>query len=146
MLYYRLKRSEYNKVSEFINFISGEVTYSMTPLSAPFYIDTNSGVIRVKASLDRETIDTYSLTVTASDRDPNIADKKSSTVNVTVTLTDVNDNDPVFSPDHYKVTTKEKQLLFSCLNLASSYTLEFSVGRKRCVRLEHSDDVSPACL
>lgn len=146
MLYYRLKRSEYNKVSEFINFISGEVTYSMTPLSAPFYIDTNSGVIRVKASLDRETIDTYSLTVTASDRDPNIADIKSSTVNVTVTLTDVNDNDPVFSPDHYKVTTKEKQLLFSCLNLASSCTLEFSVGRKRCVRLEHSDDVSPVCL
>ena len=146
MLYYRLKRSEYNKVSEFINFISGEATYSMTPLSAPFYIDTNSGVIRVKASLDRETIDTYLLTVTASDRDPNIADIKSSTVNVTVTLTDVNDNDPVFSPDHYKVTTKEKQLLFSCLNLASSCTLEFSVGRKRCVRLEHSDDVSPACL
>ena len=115
----------------------------MTPLSAPFYVDTNSGVIRVEASLDRETIDTYSLTVTASDRDPNIADIKSSTVNVTVTLTDVNDNDPVFFPDHYKVTTKEKQLLFSCLNLASSCTLEFSVGRKRCVRLEHSDDVSP---
>ena len=86
-----------------LNFISGEVTYSMTPLSAPFYIDTNSGIIRVKTSLDRENVDTYALTVTASDRDPNMADIKSSSVNVTVTLTDVNDNDPVFSPDHYKV-------------------------------------------
>lgn len=78
----------------------------MIPLSAPFYIDTNSGVIRVKTSLDRENVDTYTLTVTASDRDPNIADIKTSSVNVTVTLTDVNDNDPVFSPDHYKVRRK----------------------------------------
>ena len=88
----------------FVDFISGEVTYSMTPLSAPFYIDTNSGVIRVKTSLDREDVDTYTLTVTASDRDPNIADIKTASVNITATVTDVNDNDPVFSPDHYKVT------------------------------------------
>ena len=75
----------------------------MTPLSAPFYIDTTSGVIRVKTSLDRESVDNYTLTVTATDRDPNIADRKSSSVNVTMTLTDANDNEPVFSPDHYKV-------------------------------------------
>ena len=75
----------------------------MTPSSAPFYIDTSSGVIRVKTSLDRESVDNYTLTVTASDRDPNIADVKSSSVNVIISLNDINDNDPVFSPDHYKV-------------------------------------------
>ena len=75
----------------------------MRPSSAPFYIDTSSGVIRVKTSLDRESVDNYTLTVTASDRDPNIADVKSSSVNLTISLNDVNDNDPVFSPDHYKV-------------------------------------------
>jgi len=95
---------DYTSIVMFLDFISGEVTYSLTPLSAPFYIDTNSGVIRVKASLDREDVDTYALTVTASDRDPNIADIKTASVNITVTVTDVNDNDPVFSPDHYKVT------------------------------------------
>ena len=78
----------------------------MTPSSAPFYIDTSSGVIRVKTSLDRESVDNYTLTVTVSDRDPNIADVKSSSVNVTISLNDINDNDPVFSPDHYKVTIK----------------------------------------
>ena len=105
----------------FVDFISGEVTYSMTPLSVPFYIDANSGVIRVKTSLDREDIDTHSLTVTASDRDPNIADIKTTSVNITITVTDVNDNDPVFFPDHYKVTnhsTEERYSLFSCLNVA----------------------------
>ena len=75
----------------------------MTPSSAPFYIDTSSGVIRVKTSLDRESVDNYTLTVTASDRDPNIADVKSSSVNLTISLNDINDNDPVFSPDYYKV-------------------------------------------
>ena len=67
-------------------------------------MDTSSGVIRVKTSLDRESVDNYTLTVTASDRDPNIADVKSSSVNLTISLNDINDNDPVFSPDHYKVT------------------------------------------
>ena len=61
-------------------------------------------MIRVKTSLDRESVDNYTLTVTASDRDPNIADVKSSSVNSTISLNDINDNDPVFSPDHYKVT------------------------------------------
>ena len=73
------------------------------PLSAPFYIDAISGVIRVKTSLDRESADNYTLTVTASDRDPNTADRKSSSVNITLSLIDANDNEPVFSPDHYKV-------------------------------------------
>lgn len=80
----------------------------MTPLSAPFYIDSISGVIRVKKSLDRESVDNYTLVVTATDKDPNIADIKSSSVNVTVTINDVNDNDPVFSPDHYKVRRHDK--------------------------------------
>lgn len=61
-------------------------------------------MIRVKTSLDRESVDNYTLTVTATDRDPNIADVKSSSVNLTISLNDINDNDPVFSPDHYKVT------------------------------------------
>ena len=61
-------------------------------------------MIRVKTSLDRESVDNYTLTVTAGDRDPNIADVKSSSVNLTISLNDINDNDPVFSPDHYKVT------------------------------------------
>ena len=92
----------------------------MTPLSAPFYIDTISGVIRVKTSLDRESVDNYTLTVTATDRDPNIGDRKSSSVNVTITLTDANDNEPVFSPDHYKVRLNpltpniKEQILLSC--------------------------------
>lgn len=60
-------------------------------------------MIRVKTSLDRESVDNYTLTVTVSDRDPNIADVKSSSVNLTISLNDINDNDPVFSPDHYKV-------------------------------------------
>ena len=86
------------------NLNAGEVSYTLTPSSAPFYIDTSSGVIRVKTSLDRESVDNYTLTVTASDRDPNIADVKSSSVNLTISLNDINDNDPVFSLDHYKVT------------------------------------------
>ena len=75
----------------------------MTPLSDPFYVDSWSGIIRIRESLDRETTVVYNLVVTAQDRDPNGANAKSATVNVTLTVTDINDNDPMFSPSHYKV-------------------------------------------
>ena len=75
----------------------------MTPLSDPFYVDSWSGIIRIRESLDRETTVVYNLVVTAQDRDPNGANAKSATANVTLTVTDINDNDPMFSPSHYKV-------------------------------------------
>ncbi|XP_071001748.1 protocadherin gamma-B5-like, partial [Oncorhynchus clarkii lewisi] len=59
-----------------------------------FSIDPRSGEIIVRATLDREEITHYSLTVQAADEgDPPL----STAVQVTLTVSDVNDNPPVFS-------------------------------------------------
>ena len=64
--------------------------------------------------LDRETTDMFTLTVTAQD-----AGTPSLSVNVTVyiNVSDVNDNTPRFSQEHYTVSLVENEEAMNFLNL-----------------------------
>ncbi|KAJ8254969.1 hypothetical protein GJAV_G00199440 [Gymnothorax javanicus] len=69
-----------------------------------FSIDPRSGEIRVSRSLDREEVTHYSLTVQAADSGhPPL----STAVQVTVTVSDVNDNPPLFSKVNHSVGLQE---------------------------------------
>ncbi|TKS89597.1 Protocadherin-15 Precursor [Collichthys lucidus] len=59
-----------------------------------FALQQNSGYLVLDKPLDRESVDAYTLVVTASDGHPD----GTSTAVVNVAVTDVNDNDPVFDP------------------------------------------------
>ena len=79
---------------------NGEVSYSLTSdtSSLPFSVDPSTGAVTTIATLDREQIDFYTITVTASD---NGTLSRSSSFIVNVTVTDVNDNAPVFQGEPY---------------------------------------------
>ncbi|XP_044219548.1 protocadherin Fat 2 isoform X3 [Thunnus albacares] len=69
-----------------------------------FSIHPRNGEISVRTALDREEIPHYSLTVQAADEgDPPL----SSAVLITVTVTDVNDNPPVFSQINHSLLLQE---------------------------------------
>lgn len=72
-----------------------------------FRINLSSGEIFIHAPLDRETTSTYQLTIKASDRPTYTANQRSSVTFVNVTLTDVNDNKPVFKSGSYYAAVKE---------------------------------------
>ncbi|XP_030622122.1 protocadherin Fat 2 [Chanos chanos] len=75
-----------------------------------FSIDPRSGQIRVRSMLDREEIPHYSLTVQATDGgDPPL----STAVQVTVTVSDVNDNPPVFSQINHSLVLQEGEAVGS---------------------------------
>ncbi|XP_034563499.1 protocadherin-15-like isoform X4 [Notolabrus celidotus] len=57
-----------------------------------FALQQNSGYLVLDKPLDRESLDYYTLVVTASDGHP----EGTSTVTVNIVVTDVNDNDPLF--------------------------------------------------
>lgn len=61
-----------------------------------FGINSNSGVIHTLRSIDRETIDTFRLTVVATDQAKMPAKRLTAEKLVTVIVEDVNDNEPVF--------------------------------------------------
>uniref|UniRef100_W5U6J6 Protocadherin Fat 2 n=1 Tax=Ictalurus punctatus TaxID=7998 RepID=W5U6J6_ICTPU len=77
-----------------------------------FSIDPQSGHIKVRFMLDREEIAHYSLTVQAADEgQPPL----SSAVQVTVTLSDVNDNPPVFSQTSHNLVLQEEESVGSSI-------------------------------
>uniref|UniRef100_A0A5F8HC53 Cadherin EGF LAG seven-pass G-type receptor 2 n=1 Tax=Monodelphis domestica TaxID=13616 RepID=A0A5F8HC53_MONDO len=71
-----------------------------------FEIDPRSGVIRTRGPVDRETVESYQLTVEASDqgRDPG---PRSATAAVCLSVEDDNDNAPQFSEKRYVVQVRE---------------------------------------
>ncbi|XP_059530723.1 cadherin EGF LAG seven-pass G-type receptor 2 isoform X1 [Myotis daubentonii] len=71
-----------------------------------FEIDPRSGVIRTRGPVDREEVESYQLTVEASDqgRDPG---PRSATASVFLSVEDDNDNAPQFSEKRYVVQVRE---------------------------------------
>ena len=69
-----------------------------------FEIDPHSGSIRTVKSLDRESVETYLLTVAATD---NGSPPQTGNANVVIRLSDVNDNPPVLDDFNQLVTIRE---------------------------------------
>lgn len=75
----------------------GNIEYSFKTPNDQFTIDSSSGIITSKFSIDREATPTFNdLVVIATDT------MKSSTVNVSITVIDINDNPPLFQNSLYQ--------------------------------------------
>jgi hypothetical protein len=80
------------------------LTFSITSgnIADTFRINETNGVLTTNAGLDRETIPTYKLRVTVKD-----SGGQSSSRNLTIIVTDENDNEPRFDPPSYSVNVTE---------------------------------------
>ena len=72
----------------------GTIGYSTDSNTDVFSLDSATGDLVLLTSLDRETLDTYTLTIEVSDNDNKGEGPKTSTTTVTLSITDVNDNSP----------------------------------------------------
>uniref|UniRef100_A0A3B4H5K7 Protocadherin Fat 3-like n=1 Tax=Pundamilia nyererei TaxID=303518 RepID=A0A3B4H5K7_9CICH len=96
---------------------NGQVTYSLGPLffSGPvsttsvFAIDSKTGWITTVSQMDHEACSSYSFEVVASDLAELLP--LSSTTVVTITVSDVNDNPPLFERELYRGAVKESDPL-----------------------------------
>ncbi|KAI4815010.1 hypothetical protein KUCAC02_005177 [Chaenocephalus aceratus] len=84
---------------------NGEVLYYLNNTSSGiFIIDNRSGKIYLDEALDREQVDTMTITVTVTDKG---SPRMATTGNVTVHVEDVNDHDPKFSQRTFSLTVRE---------------------------------------
>jgi len=88
---------------------NARVTYRISSGDGGGSLDVHpsTGWVYVKGPLDRETQDTYELTVVASDNGS--PGPLAATVVVVVTVADVNDNDPEFDREHYEFHVEENR-------------------------------------
>ncbi|XP_059167708.1 cadherin-23-like [Physella acuta] len=87
----------------------GTVIYSIVAgdTQQQFAVDESTGVIEVVSSLDREAKATYTLTLRAKDDESGSGNEKSADATVYLTITDVNDNSPLFNPSVYTINVLE---------------------------------------
>ena len=87
---------------------NGVVMYSIATgdpnTSLPFAIDSSTGVVTTIDTLDRETVDYYIFEIVASDNGTVV---QSSSIEIIVDVTDINDNPPVFQNTPYMETIPE---------------------------------------
>ncbi|XP_063532868.1 cadherin-related tumor suppressor [Cydia strobilella] len=89
---------------------NAELTFSLSSAQSDFRIDTRNGFIKTMKSFDRESLvhntgqNYITLTVTVTD---NGKQRLSDSVRVTIYITDVNDNSPMFVRTPYKVEVSE---------------------------------------
>eukprot|EP00118_Oscarella_pearsei_P019174 m.202185 g.202185 ORF g.202185 m.202185 type:complete len:4095 (+) comp39606_c0_seq6:120-12404(+) len=117
----------------------GEVVYEIA-VGPPnqFKIDPTTGIVRTgSATLDRETATSHTLTIRASDKG---VPAKTSTATVQVTVTDANDEIPVFSAAKYATSLSEQSLVgTTVLAIAAS---DDDVGTNAEVLYAFSDTTS----
>ena len=92
--------------------ILGQVSYSITSGNneSDFIINSTTGLISVNGDIDRETLDAYTLGVMATD-----GGGRSAQSTVEISVTDINDNSPVFDPSSYSITVYENVSINSAL-------------------------------
>jgi len=101
---------------------NADVLYSITSgnTNGDLTIDANTGEITVNNALDRETLDNYSLEVTATDQGTG---NLNSQVMVSITVTDANDNAPVAGDDAYE-TDEDTELQIAAAGVLTNDTDE----------------------
>ena len=87
--------------------IHGDIRYTITSgnRDQTFSLNSVSGALTLTKNLDREMISSFSLAVRARDR--GTPRTRQDTTTISVTVTDVNDNAPIFRPDTYSVQLRE---------------------------------------
>ncbi|XP_073429603.1 cadherin EGF LAG seven-pass G-type receptor 1 isoform X2 [Dendrobates tinctorius] len=85
---------------------NARIQYSLTdtPPNFPFVINNNTGWITVSVELDRESVESYTFGVEARDNGEPVM---SSSASVTITVLDVNDNNPTFTEKVYQLRLNE---------------------------------------
>ena len=110
--------------------VNSDLTYSIVAgnTGSAFYVDPIVGVVYIQNRLDRETIPTYTIVVTATDTAVVLADRLTSTATVIVTVADFNDNPPVCPNNPYVVTTAENTSLSTVLANVSCTEADIGVN------------------
>ncbi|XP_028818497.1 protocadherin Fat 3a isoform X3 [Denticeps clupeoides] len=88
--------------------VNGAILYSIISgdRQNQFFIEPITGLIKVGQKLDRETVAMYALTVRALDSgSPSL----SSTVQISIDVSDINDNPPTFTPANYTSVIQENK-------------------------------------
>lgn len=119
---------------------NAHVTYTLITDTNDFRIDSDTGVLTISSSLDRERKDLYELQIRAYDNglDPNQPRLFSDAI-VRIIVEDVNDNAPEFSLKEYNIRVREDIPIHTVVAITTATDLDSGPGGEILYSL--SDDI-----
>ena len=117
---------------------NAEISYAIVSDTDHFKIGPKTGIITVDKALDRERFPLYKILVRASDRGKKLS--LSSTATVVVTLTDVNDNVPTFTPEVYSVRIREDLPLGAVVTVVTAADTDYGINGEVTYHLVYGED------
>ena len=133
--------------------INKQIVYSLVQTNVPFTVNGQSGTITTIHKLDREKQSQYAFDVKATDKgDPPL----SSVAQVSVTVTDINDNPPQFQKPVYYASVLENARWGTTVLTVSArdpdqgpsnvyYSIDDSTNSKKCFRMLPTGDIVLSC-
>ena len=111
---------------------SGDLTFTLLTLGVPFSL-SESGILTISGRIDREVTDLYTLQVLVSDMGDIDGSVRSSLVNITIPILDIDDNRPFYIPPfEFNVTeamTENRQvfgqIMFTDSDIDDTYEFYF---------------------
>ncbi|XP_025106932.1 cadherin EGF LAG seven-pass G-type receptor 2-like isoform X2 [Pomacea canaliculata] len=119
---------------------NAEIRYSIVNPESPndaFKIDPVKGTISTMTKLDQETRNSYRLLIQAMDQG-DIRDRKSATATVDITVSDENDNKPVFSQPSYIVNLREDREPSTTVPILNITATDADTGQNAEIRYQLS--------
>lgn len=87
--------------------LNGKIRFSLLGEKVErFHVDSDTGEIKTAISLDREETAIYYMTIMA--QDSSATEPRATTVNLTITISDVNDNSPIFEHTSFNVNVPDR--------------------------------------
>lgn len=97
---------------------ANNVTFSIYPPNSYFQIDPSSGIIKLTASIDYDTLSVPTILIVVEAKDNGVP-AKTSTTTVTVSVINVNDGIPVFKPGVYVLSIPENSTVGTTVTTVS---------------------------
>ena len=104
---------------------NGQVEYRIISSSFPFTLGTVDGKLRVNAVLDRETVQNYTMVITATDKG---VPALTATQTLVIKIEDDNDHSPVFDPASYSKQVREDIQIGTILLQVSATDLDIGLN------------------
>ena len=123
--------------------INRKISYSLVDSAGGYFeIQSNTGIIQLMKTLDRESVDSYRLTVEAIDHGQ---PKLSSAVSVNVVVLDVNDNPPEFTKKMYFANISEMAPHGTRVAQVKAFSRDIGINAEISYKLENAEnfDIDP---
>ena len=113
--------------------LNARIRYSILSHGEDFFVEADSGIVKVKNKLDREKKPVYNIVVQAEDS--GLRHTLSSTSSVIITVNDINDNFPEFIPKMPTVRVREDLPVGAVITTLTAHDLDEGENGKVTYRL-----------